>query len=159
MKRILIFIFTIIGCLLLTDLALAVSVGVKPKELNLKATIGMSAETELLIVNTGIEPAFYQIYPDDFTKKITVQPSDFRLEPNGNQIVSIIVKSWKPEKSVTNLSVVARPLNIQGLSANPGVKVPLVINSVFSIWLKIIAISIISICLLTFFMIKFKKED
>ena len=93
MKRLLIiFYLLLIFCLLPTKTVLAVSVGVKPKELNLEVTAGKKAETEILIINTGQEPAFYKVYPDNFKNKIIIKPSDFRLNPGDSQIVNANIK-------------------------------------------------------------------
>lgn len=159
MKEKLLIIFVVFICgLLFAWPALAVSIGIKPTELNLPVVIGQETESEMLVINTGAEPALYQVYPDDSTDKITVKPADFRLEPNGSQIVTVIVKTWKPGKFSTNLSVVAWPFSLNGLAAVPGIKVPITITSLdIPFWWIVLEIAVGS-CLIMFFMIKLRKK-
>lgn len=140
------------------ELAGAVGIGVKPKELNLKVVVGRETETEILVTNAGEEPALYQVYPDGLIGKIAVQPTDFRLEPNGSQIIKVIVRVRSPGKLTTNLSVIARPFSSSGFSAATGVKVPINIEASGIPWWWVVLGTIISVCLLVLFVIRLKKK-
>ena len=157
MKKILLFIFLLFFCCLLSPpSALAVSVGVKPKEFNLKVAAGKRTEAKLLIINTGKEPAFYKAYPDNFKNRIIIKPADFRLDPGNSQIVAVNIRFWRPGEFITDLSVAARPLRSSGLAAASGVKIPIIISaSAPPFWIGGI---FLMVCLLVFFMIKFRKE-
>ncbi len=159
MKEKLLIIFIVFICgLLFAWPALALSVGIKPTEINLPVVIGHKTESKILVINTGAEPVLYKVYPDDLADKIIVKPADFRLEPGSNQIVTVIVKIWKPGKFSTNLSVVARPLGLNGLVAVPGIKVPITITSIDIPFWWIILEVVIGSCLIIFFTVKLKRR-
>lgn len=128
-KFLLIFLLIFTLCLILTKSSSAISVGVKPKELNLNIPIGRETKSEILVFNAGEEFALYQVLPDSYKNKISVEPADFRLEPDGNQIVKVIVKTWQPGKFVTNISIIARPVGAGGIPVVSGVKVPIIITA------------------------------
>ena len=141
----------------LVSQASAVGVGVKPKEINLNVRAGQQTETEILVVNVSREPAFYEVYPDALENKINVDPSNFRLEPDGSQIVVLKAKINTPGRFATNLSVVARPVANHGLPAGSGVKIPVtIVVSGLPVWLLILG-AIIAICIILIFIVKLKK--
>lgn len=159
MKKIYLVILLIICCLFFAVPVLAVGIAVKPKEINLNVTVGRQTETEILVINISEEPAMYQVYPDALLEVITVTPADFRLEPNGNQIVNIIVKAKKPGRFATNISAIARPVGAGGLPTASGVKVPItIIASGILLWRLILGI-FVGICLLIIFIVKLKKRS
>lgn len=137
---------------------LAVSIGVKPTELNLNVKSGEEVEGDILVINTGKEPALYHVYPDGLNKKIIVRPSDFRLEAYSNQIVAIIAKSQYPGRFSTNLSITARPLGSSGVVVASGIKVPITVTSADIPFWWVILEAIIGGCLIIFFYGKIKKE-
>lgn len=132
----------------------AVGIGVKPKSLNINAGAGRAVKTEMLVMNTGAEPAMYKITPDGLENRINISPADFRLEPDGTQIISVSVKILTPGKYASNLSVMAKPLSTEGFSASTGVKIPIEINVFGYMGMAIIA----AVCLLAAIMIIFKKN-
>ena len=144
--------------LVLTQTALAVGIGVKPKKIDLDVGVGKIVKTEMLIMNVSKQPAIYQVYLDGLTDFVSVSPTDFKLEPNANQIVTVTVKAKSPGILATNISAVARPLSVGGLPAASGVKIPITITSsgIPILWWVIFGI-IFGVCLLVFFMIKFKR--
>lgn len=144
-------------CLLFSSSVQAVGVGVKPKEINLSVKINQETITEILVMNVSAEPAIYQIYPDALEQEIKTEPSDFRLEPDGSQIIKVKVILKTPGRFNTNLSIVARPLGNSGLTAASGVKIPITIESSGLPWLWLLAGSIL-ICLLIFFGVKLLKR-
>lgn len=106
----------------------AISVGVKPTKIQLEVYPGTSSETEILIFNTSKEPAWYQIYPDRFPGRMTISPAEFRLDAESSQLVKISIKSfWLPWFN-DNLSIVGRPLDMRGVPAASGVKLPITIQ-------------------------------
>ncbi|MDP2765906.1 MAG: hypothetical protein Q8O41_00410 [Candidatus Methanoperedens sp.] len=137
---------------------LAVSIGVKPTELNLNVKSGKEVEGDILIINTGGEPALYHVYPDGLNKKIIVKPSDFRLEAYSNQIVAIIAKSQYPGRFSTNLSITARPLGSSGVVVASGIKVPITVTSADIPFWWVILEAVIGGCLIIFFMVKLKNK-
>jgi hypothetical protein len=157
MKKLLIFPLTFIFCLVLTKSSSAISVGVKPKELNLNIPIGREIEAEILVFNAGKELASYQVLPDAYNNKISVEPADFRLEPAGNQIVKVVVKTWQPGKFNTNLSIIARPVGASGIPVISGVKVPVIITASGAIFWFILAI-ISFFCFLGIHMVILRKR-
>jgi hypothetical protein len=137
--------------------ALAVGVGVKPKDLNLKIQAAQQTVTEILVMNVSNEPAIYQVYPDGLEKNIKIGPTDFRLEPGDSQIVKIIVKINNPGRFSTNISVIGRPLANAGLAAASGVKVPIMVE-VFGLniyWFLLAAL----VCLAVFFTLLLRNKQ
>lgn len=157
-KFLLILFLSILFCFLPISAILAVGIAVKPKEINLKVTLNKKTETEILIINVAKEPALYQVYPDALTEMIAVAPTDFKLEPNGNQIVTITIKAKKLGLFATNISAVARPLGAGGLPAAAGLKIPITITaSGIPFWWLILGV-IGGICLLVIFRVKLIKK-
>lgn len=158
MKKIIsFFILLIVFSLMPASSVFGISVGVKPKELNLNIPVGRETESEILVFNAGDELALYQVLPDAYNNKISVEPADFRLEPDGNQIIRVIVKTWQPGKFVTNLSIIARPVSAGGIPVVSGVKVPIIITASGAIFWFILAI-ILFFCFLGIHMVILKKR-
>ena len=157
-EKLLIIFIAFTFCLLSALPAWAVSIGIKPTELNLPVVIGQETESKILVINTGEEPALYQVYPDDLADKITVKPADFHLEPGGSKIIAVIVKTWKPGKFSTNLSVVARPFGLNGIVTVPGIKVPITITSLDIPFWWIVLEVVVGSCAIIFFMIKLRNK-
>ena len=91
-------------------------------------------------------------------RKLSLSPENFRLEPEGSQIVTVGVKAWSPSDFITDLSVIARPLDINGLIAAPGIKVPIAIE-ISAYPILILVLFIIGVCFLAIFMIKLKNKN
>ncbi|MFA6215821.1 MAG: hypothetical protein WC768_04610 [Patescibacteria group bacterium] len=139
--------------LMVSQSAQAIGIGVKPNELSFKALVNFSTETEVLIFNVSSEPALYQVYPDGLNSEIKISPADFRLDPDGSQLIKVIVNPKRPGIFSTNLSVVARPLASGGLAAATGVKIPLTLYVWgLPLWAEILAGIIV--CLFAFFAVK-----
>ncbi len=141
----------------------AIGVGVKPKEIDISAIMGKKIETKILIVNPDSEPYFYHVYPDSLAGKITINPADFRLEPNGSQTVTVAAKFWIPGMINTVISIVGKPLNKTGMSVSAGVKIPVSISVLWpAIFDKKLYLTIFGICSIFIIMIilrqaKYKK--
>ena len=134
--------------LVLVNPVQAVGVKVKPSSINLAVKTGQLTKTEMLVVNIGQEPAFYQLYPDQAEKSILIEPAGFYLEPGVSKIVSITVVKNIPGRLTTNISVVARPQGAGGLAAASGVKIPIMIVAAgLPFWFLVLLIIIISFIL------------
>ena len=106
-------------------LAQAISIGVKPKEINIIQPIGEQITVQLLIKNTGQEPAMYQVYPDKYEKNISVNPGEFKLDGSEEKIINISSRWWWLGNYNSNIAIIARPLNVGSAVSVPGVKIPL----------------------------------
>lgn len=149
--------FLVFMFMLFSQSAHAVGVGVKPDKIDLGIIVGKYTETEILVINVASQPAIYQIYPDGLEKNITVSPNEFQLDPQATQLVKVTVKINIPGKFATNLSVVARPLAAGGLSAASGVKIPITITTLGSLFWWI-ALGILIFSLVVFFLVKKKTS-
>ncbi len=155
----------ILFCLLISffsvvDNAGAVSIGIKPKEIKTSVSICEQKTIEVLIKNTGQEPAMYKVFTDSYTDNIKIKPDIFKLESREEKVLKVIFKFRLPGKVDTNLSVVARPLDINGVAASPGVKIPVNINIGFSrvMFFLAFALLLLVICLITFFVLRLRKN-
>lgn len=136
----------------------AIGVGVKPKQIDLQVSSGQETSTEFLVVNVGSEPASYQVYPDGLQSSLKLAPTDFRLEPDGSQIVKVTANFKSPGRFATNISIVARPLAAGGLAAASGVKLPInVVVSGWPGWLLVLGAAIV-LCLAAFFVVKLRNN-
>ncbi|MCX6796246.1 MAG: hypothetical protein NTW06_01985 [Candidatus Falkowbacteria bacterium] len=124
MRRIIIITFIALAVLVLASSAKAISIGVKPKEINIAQKIGERKIVELLIKNTDQEPAMYKVYPDKYQKNIRISPSEFKLDSNEEKVITITACFWCPGKFISEVAIVARPLNIGGAVTVPGIKIP-----------------------------------
>jgi hypothetical protein len=106
-------------------LAQAISIGVKPTKINIAEQIGERKTAQLLIKNTGQEPAMYQVYPDKYEKNVKVNPGEFKLDVSEEKIIDISFRWWWPGNFNSDLAVIARPLNVGQAVSVPGVKIPL----------------------------------
>ena len=137
---------------------LAVGIGVRPTAVNLNVRAGKTVETEILVMNVSDQPALYQVYLDGLQDSVRVSPSDFQLEPQASQLITLSITVQRPGRFATNISAVARPLSASGLPAASGVKVPLTITaSGIPLWWLIFGIGF-TVCLVIFFMLKFRKR-
>ena len=147
-------------CLLFGISAQAVGIGVKPQKLDLSVKVGKVTKTEILIMNVASQPAMYQIYPDSLSEEITVSPSDFKLNPNANQIVEIEIKIKRPGLFATNISAVARPLGSGGLVTGSGVKIPITINAngLPVLWIVLMVLLVVCLILIFIVILLYKKK-
>ena len=150
----------IIGLLFTANQAAAVGVSVKPQRIVLELKAGQMATSQVLVTNVGSEPAVYQVYPDKFSDQISVSPTDFKLESQASQLVTLIVKTKAAFDLITNLSVVARPLAAGGGTAGSGVKVPVNVTvSGLSLFISLALLGLaVVISLLAIFMVNLKSR-
>jgi hypothetical protein len=144
--------------LLSADMASAVSVGVKPKEINIFATMFNNGTGELMVKNTGSEPAIYKIYADNYGRNIKVKPDALKLNPGEEGIVKITTRFILPRIIKTNISVLARSVNISQVAASPGVKIPIVVKVSPNYRLLNFFLLMLSILLAVVFMVEFKNK-
>ena len=157
-SKIILFILFFVINLFVVESVNAISVGVKPTELSVEGKIGQRIEKEILVFNTGDEPSMYNVSSDEYGDRVTVVPEDFRLEPEGNQVVKVSIKSWSPENFYTNLSIVARPLGVNGMPTAGGVKIP--VDVVISGLIIRLALGIVfGLCFLALVMLKLNKKS
>lgn len=156
-----IFLFFIFSVFIPYSSTQAVGMSIKPKELVVELKAGYRETTELLVTNTGEEPILYQVNPDKYIKNTIVYPADFRLEPNGSQALTIKFKKIWPGQFNYDISVVARPLNVSGISAATGIKVPvkLRVSAWFIKYLALLILVIFSILLYNKFTAKPKSVN
>lgn len=125
---------------------LAAGIGVKPKEINQELKIGKEGGVEILIKNTGDEPAIYKIFSD--REGINIYPSEFKLEAGEERIAQIGYRFWLPRSIKGGIKIIARPLNSSGVTAVPAIEIPLLLNLKMSLVGWIILIFSISVCML-----------
>lgn len=102
----------------------AISIGVKPTKVEIKSKIGERFDTEMLIKNTSNEPTLYKVYLDKYERNIKIIPNEFKLDGSEGKVVKISSMFWLPGKKSTDISIVARPLNVGSALFLPGVKIP-----------------------------------
>ncbi len=151
------FILMIAFCFLANvGLAQAISIGVKPKEINIAQQIGEQATAQLLIKNTGQEPALYKVYPDQYENNIKVNPSEFELNSNEEKVINISSRWWWLGNFNSNIAIIARPLNAGNAVSIPGVKIPLTIK-VIPDYLDYLII-VFTILAVALFVVQFKRR-
>ncbi|XOB41183.1 MAG: hypothetical protein ACKKMW_00320 [Candidatus Nealsonbacteria bacterium] len=110
------------------DSALAIGIGTKPSFLDLELEVGQPKKAKILIYNISQEAGIFQVFPDELNEWIKIEPSNFRLEAGENKEVKITFLAKEEGRKAINLSVLAKPLDRQSFSVNPGVKVPVQLN-------------------------------
>ena len=150
-----------IAMLIIPNATEALGIGVKPDKIDLEVKVGEIKEAKILVSNIGDKPAFYKVYPDSLDKEVTIKPTEFRLEPNGSQWVSINAEFKQQGNFNTSLSVVAYPPEAKSLTTASGVKVPLTITATgFPFWLKLLSLILLfSICVIPFFVLKLEHKS
>jgi hypothetical protein len=149
-----IIIFLFILQLLFSFAANDASIGVKPDKIEIKGIVGKALLREILVFNAGSAPGTYVLSADDEQGLIKIEPQEFVLEAGAERLVKISAKNYFPKTVNTNISVVSRPLDSNGLAAAAGVKVPILLQSYFS-QLQIV---ILAFCLAMVIMILFKMK-
>lgn len=129
--------------LTLIELSFAVNVGavslkVAPSSIRVEAISGKTGQSSITIENPGSAVALFEVYTDDFSDWVVINPSSFTLNPGEKKEVSIYTASKEEGVYGTLLSVVSKPLSDREFKANAGVKVPIEIKvsrNKFGIWL------------------------
>lgn len=100
----------------------AVGVGARPTTLEIAGQVRQVSSAEVLVLNTGDEPALYEVTADAFASEFVFTPAVFSLDPNGTQLVKVEVKPTVTGTWSTHISVVAHPYGSQ-LTAASGIKI------------------------------------
>lgn len=131
----------------------AVSIKVNPSEIKIEAGVDNLTEKEIIIENPGKNVDLFEVYADDFSDWIKINPESFILEGGNSQKVILEIKNKETGVFSTTMSVVAKPLSEREFKANAGVKIPLEIRiseNKSNIWLASV---------LEKFMIIFKNQQ
>jgi hypothetical protein len=173
MKFKILIILLFVFCLLFSfDSVLAIGIGAKPSLLDLELKVGQSKEVKILVYNVSQEAGIFQVFPDELNEWIKIEPNNFRLEAGENEEIKIKILAKEEGERVTNLSVLAIPLDRRSFSVGPGLKIPLKLNvkeekSIFLASLSTalsqnwpwFVIGIVIIFLIGIFLIKYFKKQ
>ena len=105
-------------------LLMAVGLKVSPSELKTAGNIGLLIKQVLSIQNPDTVAADFQVYSDDFSTAITINPSAFSLNPQETKVVTLEAIFLAPGIYKTNISVVAKPQINNKFRTNTGIKIP-----------------------------------
>ncbi|MEK7658954.1 MAG: hypothetical protein AAB352_03770 [Patescibacteria group bacterium] len=105
----------------------AVSIKVSPSEIKIKTGTN-SVKKEITIENPGNNVALFEVYVDNFSDWIKINPESFILNGGKSQKVALEIKNKETGIFSTMVSVVAKPLSDKEFSAAAGVKIPLEIT-------------------------------
>ena len=123
MKR---FIAILIAISFLTpNLAQAAAVKIKPSEIKIDISAGVLVEEEIIIENPGVDVFLFEVYLDNFSEWIKINPESFVLESGESQKVILEIKNHETGIYSAMISVVAKPLSERKFRTNAGVKIPL----------------------------------
>ncbi|MCP6718793.1 MAG: hypothetical protein KJI71_00995 [Patescibacteria group bacterium] len=120
----------IITFLLSAALVQAVAVKVEPSELRIETNFKTHFKEEIIVENPDNNVALYEVYLDNFSDWIKVEPESFILESEDSQTVILEIDSKEKGVFSTTISVVAKPLSGRKFKANSGVKIPLEVRVV-----------------------------
>ncbi|WP_094229133.1 COG1470 family protein [Methanolobus psychrotolerans] len=127
-KLIIIFALTVVSVTLLTQAALAVSLGVSPHSLQFDLKDGVF-QKNITIINNGNDPSGYTLYTDnEYAGWICISPSAFELSSGMTKEVS--VSCIPPESASGNISLriyaIAEPAG-SDLGIGAGIRIPVTI--------------------------------
>jgi hypothetical protein len=120
MKKI---IFAIAFFFLSSQPVLAAGIGVTPKSLEVNQLSSDTSQTEIFVHNTGEGPAKYEVRADEWSKLITAEPKEFRLEGGEARAVTISFSQLPEGQREMHLSVIAHDLS-EEVIPKTGVKIP-----------------------------------
>lgn len=103
----------------------ATGILVTPSKLFVQTTVKKAVAKELVIKNISQGPLIYNLYSDELSEMITINPSIFRLEPTEEQKIKITIKPTITGTLITNISIVAQEIDRRKFNADAGVKIPL----------------------------------
>ncbi|MFA6322105.1 MAG: DUF4430 domain-containing protein [Candidatus Buchananbacteria bacterium] len=138
--------------------ASAVGVMVRPSQLDFSVPVFKTETKELLVINSGVEPAIFQLRLETKKSHLAIEPSEFKLDANESRIVKVKTFFYWPGEYLTIVDVVARPLAAGGLSAASGLKIPVKV-AVSGQWLFYLASTLILVCLIIFLGVKLSKRS
>lgn len=118
----------VITALITGSFANAISLKVSPAEISITVVKGELSQTQLTVENPANDVAIYEVYADDFSDWVIINPSSFILESRAKKEVIVQFKPSEQGVFSTDISVVAKPMTDSRITTNSGVKIPLVIN-------------------------------
>ncbi|PIT90542.1 MAG: hypothetical protein COU22_01585 [Candidatus Komeilibacteria bacterium CG10_big_fil_rev_8_21_14_0_10_41_13] len=107
----------------------AAGISVTPSRLTFKQTEGVKKSAYFQVRNLAGEPAIFNLYVDEFADQISLEPDNFRLEPDELIKVKATVMPKAAGLFATNISIVAQDLDRRKFNVATGVKIPLQITS------------------------------
>ena len=105
---------------------------ITPSSIHFDAVLGKEEQKNITVENPGKDVALFEVYPDDFSDFISVNPSSFTLNPGEKKEVAVFVNFKNEGIYATSLSIVSKPLSNHNLQTSAGVKVPLEIKVIIS---------------------------
>ncbi|MBU1036778.1 hypothetical protein KKF32_01925 [Patescibacteria group bacterium] len=122
MKRILLILFVTLGWILTVS---AAGIAVTPTKLFFQSEVKSSKTQTLTVKNISPSPLIYNLYSDELTDQIVIQPQSLRLDPTESQRVEITIKPRYTGVYITNISILAQNLDKREFNAIAAIKVPL----------------------------------
>lgn len=113
---------------------LAVGIAIQPERLRLVAAWGQATAGEIVVRNPALQPAMYQLASALPTTQLQIQPSSFRLDPGGSQLVVVAYRARHLARRQAALDVLARPLATTGIGVASGVRYPLTLITTVRWW-------------------------
>lgn len=84
---------------------------------------------KIIISNPSADLQLFEIYADDFTDIISINPRTFSLESGARQEVAIsVTASQNTELKQSNLSIIARPFSTENIVISSASKIPITIT-------------------------------
>ncbi|MBU1131075.1 hypothetical protein KJ840_03005 [Patescibacteria group bacterium] len=124
MKKFIYILFPIVGLIIAAAHIIAAGISVSPNSLFFSLPVNDKETKTLTINNISTAPQIYNLYSDELTDIITINPTIFRLEPGEDINVSITVRPRQDGALATNISVVAEDIDRRKFNAAAGVKIP-----------------------------------
>lgn len=86
-------------------------------------------QSKLVVSNPAKEIQLFEIYADDATDIIEINPQTFTLEAGARKEVLLKIKPQANTSIInTNLSVISHPFSIENFAINSAAKIPITIN-------------------------------
>jgi hypothetical protein len=128
MRKLLILILLVSSFFVASNQLLAAGLLVTPDKMEVQTIVKESVSQDIYIKNISQGPVIYNLYSDELTDQINIQPNFIRLEPKEIQKIRVRVKPSKVGLYLTNIVVLAQDLNRRQFNAAAGAKVPLKID-------------------------------
>ena len=116
--------FTITIFILSAAIANAVGVSVTPSKLLIETQANKLSKTIIVVKNPSPVVGIYDIYFDDYSQWIKINPSSFTLESGEAKKVELQIRPPGAGIFAGQISVVAKPLSSREFQANSGLKIP-----------------------------------
>ncbi len=120
--------FLLGAAFLCTYQVLAIGLSVWPSELTISGDLGKEIVSSFKVKNLSTDVALFEVYPDELTPMIKLNPTSFTLQGEEEREVKMIIKLAGRGRFETTLSATARPLSSSAFQAGAGVKIPLHIS-------------------------------